>query len=119
MSETGASSLNLSGGSLDDTRSSIGVGGFTRWASEKLSVDASLVYETVSNDYDASMVALEGLPGQAFAIRSSDYDGNALTFDAKLSAELGAGWSLGGSIKVRSGDEFDDSAGFISLTWKN
>jgi T5SS/PEP-CTERM-associated repeat protein/autotransporter-associated beta strand protein len=119
FSESGAGSLDLSGGTgNDDRRTRYGAGGFLHWAGENGSFDAGLAWMTGKQDPAEIGLAMAGAPGSPYRVRAARGDGDAAQATLAASVELGGGWTLGANALGAFGSREEQLQGSVTVGWK-
>lgn len=119
FSESGAGSLDLSGGTgNDDRRTRYGAGGFLHWAGENGSFDAGLAWMTGKQDPTEIGLAMAGAPGSPYRVRAARGDGDAAQATLAASVGLGAGWTLGANALGAFGSREEQLQGSVTIGWR-
>lgn len=119
FAETGAMSLNLSGGSSnDEDRTRYGGGLFARWEGAQGSLDASASWLHGGGAPTELGLAMAGAPATPYRVRSARGDGDAAAITLAGALELGGGWSLGVNAEAAFGSRERNLQGNATLGWR-
>ena len=119
VAETGATSLNLSGGDgNDDDRTRLGGGLFARWEGAQGSLDASVSWLRGGSAPTEIGLVMAGAPAVPYRVRSARGDGDAAAFTLAGALELGGGWSLGVNVEAAFGSRERGIQGNATLGWR-
>jgi outer membrane autotransporter protein len=119
FTETGASSLNLSGGGgNDDDRTRYGGGLFARWDGAKGSIDASVAYLSGGADPTEIGLSMAGATATPYRVRSTGGDGDTVQLSLAGRLELGGGWAIGGNVGGATGSNERYVQGNATIGWK-
>ena len=118
FNETGANSLNLTGGGSSDDFTRYGGGLFANWQGTDGGIDASLQYIGGKDSLSELGVSLAGAPNANFRVRSPNINGSAAAYSVAGRYELGGGWSIGGNIRGLIGGDEKSVVGSAIVGWK-
>jgi autotransporter-associated beta strand protein len=119
FTETGAGSLNLSGGAgNDDQRALYGGGLFARWSGARGSVDLTALYATGGSDPTEVGLTLTGAAGTPFRVRAAQGQREGLNLSFAGRYELGGGWSIGGDASAFTGGDERHLTGSATINWR-
>jgi autotransporter-associated beta strand protein len=119
FTETGANSLNLSGGTNnDDSRTRYGGGLFARWDGANGSIDASAAWLRGGAAPAEVGLLMAGAPQTSYGVRASRGDGDALAVSLAGQVGLGRGWSLGANLAGAYGSRERSLQGSATLGWR-
>ncbi|PZU45515.1 MAG: hypothetical protein DI568_13550 [Sphingomonas sp.] len=116
--ESGASSLDLTGGSDNASATAWGLGGFAGWQGATGRVSASLRYDRSNRGYAETALQLAGTPGTSHLVRSPDTSRDAAVLDVSGGVALGSGWALSAGYRGRYGSDSKTHDALISLTFQ-
>ena len=119
FTETGADSLNLSGGTgNDDGRTRYGGGLFARWESTRGSIDASLSYLGGGGAPTELGLVMAGAPAIPYRVRSAEGDSDTLQLTLAGQLDIGDGWAIGANVEGAIGSNERGLAGSATLGWR-
>jgi autotransporter-associated beta strand protein len=119
FAESGAGSLNLTGGSgNDDQRTRYGGGGFLRWTGSNGALDAGVAWMTGKGDPAEVALAMAGAAGSAYRVRAARGDGDAVQATLAGSVDLGGGVTLGANALGSFGKREEQLQGSVTLGWR-
>ena len=119
FAETGADSLNLTGGSNnDDSRTRYGGGLFARWDGANGSIDAGAAYVRGGADPTEIGLVMAGASSTPYRVRAARGDGDTLQLNLAGQLNIGGGWSLGANLAGAYGSRERSLQGSATVGWR-
>lgn len=119
FAETGADSLNLSGGTNnEDSRTRYGGGLFARWEGSGGAIDVTAAYVGGGRAPTEIGLVMAGAPAAPYRVRSAQGDGDTLEITLAGQLELGRGWSIGANLEGAAGSNERRLQGSATLGWR-
>ena len=119
FTETGADSLDITGGNGNDhSRTHYGGGLFARWEGTNGSLDATASYLRAGASPTEVILTMAGAPNTPYRVRSARGDGDTLQLGLAGQLDIGRGWSIGANLQAAQGDRERNLQGSATIGWR-